>query len=917
MKNWKNFRCLKAGAVIMMAILALSFILSGCGQSSGAAAESGTQAADESAAKAAENAIADLLKESAPETPSPEETKAPEEKPEKAVFTEETKAVKETEKEAPEETETKAPEEETKETQGADVSDSASDTAYYGPEPGELEPAIEGGFGAGRTVVFDGAAYLHQPDGIYLLEDYRDPELLVSLTDQNASEICTDGYMLYYCDDGKLMELDLTRRDAEPVRISDKSLEILEGSSVVGAGHHYIYVESFGTVADDMYAGPAEVSVIMAIDRESGEEAAAWEGFFGGCRGGNTWMFAESYDITPGQLMIYDFQGEKIVDEPYAWGVGESQGLLWYSLTEEKSGFSNAVLYKLDVDGPEEILRLEDKNGMYYGISVNGFLATSYFATEPDEDFNTETTVTRIDLRTMKPLEKRLNQKNDDWYAGFSRKGKDFLLRSEQIFRVDKDGLTNIFDLKPDVYRDGIYMTDSHIIVEDIADRIQIFEYDPASGSGVHTIPVTSFTTTRRKTGTEGLMVTENRTAFMTDGAWEWAELYRSLDNWNSEAEARSVKLAEDCYQVAEYLAEEGLFNDHEDPPLKAEIMAYVQRADTNAFCFMEHEWIDPVVGPKNYEVKTGFNFDTKDGHALALDEVVTDLNTLSELMIEDIEKNFPNMVSQMSAPDFVDELLSRRSLVSSRDFSWVLGYEGVSFYFNGSVNFPFTRGAWKFYVGFSEHPEIFERKWMQVPDSYAYDILLDSYYAEDYQIESDLGIETILVTPEKALGEDGLPLNYIDSLRIFTSEGPASKISSREDMQTNVFTDTVSGMILHEGGRGRGKAVVKSAKLSDKKALPRTDGQNYLLVQYNGDSMGLEVFSLDGVPESVCEIGQGALPQYCPENDTDSYGSYVTHSWLSDPDFFTVLTLGEEGVEKGFHVRHFCRLKDGMITER
>ena len=39
--------------------------------------------------------------------------------------------------------------------------------------------------------------------------------------------------------------------------------------------------------------------------------------------------------------------------------------------------------------------------------------------------------------------------------------------------------------------------------------------------------------------------------------------------------------------------------------------------------------------------------------------------------------------------------------------------------------------------------------------------------------------------------------------------------------------------------------------------------------------------------------------------------------SWLSDPDFFTVLTLGEEGVEKGFYVRHFCRLKDGMITER
>ena len=79
---------------------------------------------------------------------------------------------------------------------------------------------------------------------------------------------------------------------------------------------------------------------------------------------------------------------------------------------------------------------------------------------------------------------------------------------------------------------------------------------------------------------------------------------------------------------------------------------------------------------------------------------------------------------------------------------------------------------------------------------------------------------------------------------------------------------------------------------------------------------MGLEVFAIDSDPKTVCEIGQGALPQYCPENNMDAYSSYVAHTWLSNPDFFTVLSLDEEDNAKGFHIRNFCRLKDGVIEK-
>ncbi|MBQ1423541.1 MAG: hypothetical protein IIY96_03765 [Lachnospiraceae bacterium] len=47
-----------------------------------------------------------------------------------------------------------------------------------------------------------------------------------------------------------------------------------------------------------------------------------------------------------------------------------------------------------------------------------------------------------------------------------------------------------------------------------------------------------------------------------------------------------------------------------------------------------------------------------------------------------------------------------------------------------------------------------------------------------------------------------------------------------------------------------------------------------------------------------------------------DAYSSYVAHTWLSNPDFFTVLSLDEEDNAKGFHIRNFCRLKDGVIEK-
>ena len=880
-----------AGIFALLAAFAISSaMLTGCGEKSPGTEQSkadtaSESVADESAAKAAESAISELLNGSSAAEKAEESGKAAE------AGETTTEDITEAAAESAQALEETAAGEKTEEKTAAGE---VSDTAYYGPQPGELDPAIEGAYGSGRTVVFAGAAYLRQPDGIYLLAGHREPELLVALDPAGMAEICTDGYMLYYCDGGRVMALDLTAGNAAPVPVSDPGFAVPEGSGVVGVGHFTVYVETPGGITDDMYEGASDLSNVIAMSLKTGLPEETFEGCYGGCRGGYTFVRHDSFDVSPQRLRIFGFQGETVVDEPDSWGVQSSQGLLWYSMTDPDAGSPNAVLYKVDADGPEEILRCEEDTGDYYGIWVDGFLACIVY--DPGETAGEagQTGGSYIDLRTMEPAKVFTENENSlYWRSGCTVRGTDYLIGSDRIFAVGTDGIRDIFDLPADIYAGGVYLTEDHILVEDIENRTFVFDLDP--DNMIHKIPVTSLVRKRREAGTEGLQVTEYCTELMSEGAWHWTGLYSVLNAWNTDAAARTEKLADECYELAEDLASYGMYDDLEDPDLKAQILAYIQRADTSAFTFMEHTSIDTVAGPRNYEIKTGYNFATEDGHALTLDEVFTDLNGLADLMIADLQANFPRAEESFSFYDFVDEMLSRRSLVSTPEFSWVLGYEGVSFYYNGSVNVPFVRGAWKFYVSFSEHPELFDEKWTAVPETYAYDILLDDYFAEDYQVESGKGIRTVLVTADRAQDADGLRLNYIDTLNIWVSDAPMGEMRTNEEQGMPVFSDTLSGMILHtkEGG-----------------------GSNHLLVQSNGDSMGMEIYALDSRPKTTFSLGQGALPQYCPENGVDAVGKYVTHVWLSDPDFFTVLLLDEEDIMNGFTERTFCRFRNGRIEK-
>ena len=467
---------------------------------------------------------------------------------------------------------------------------------------------------------------------------------------------------------------------------------------------------------------------------------------------------------------------------------------------------------------------------------------------------------------------------------------------------MEKDGPADIFDIPADLYQNGIFLTEDRILISDLENRVLILDQD--STSEVHAIPATVFSNSDLvETATAHVSVTWPQ--FMTEGSNQYGGLNQALSAYSDAAEARARALADECREMAETLAEEGLYNKEKDLPMAAVTEAYVQRADTGVFSFMEHEYTDTIVGPKNYEVRTGYNYSTADGHALALDEVVTDLNALAELIHAHLKENFPAELAVLSPEDFTDELLSRRSLVSTKELSWVLGYEGLSFYFNGSVNFPFTRGSWKFYVSFSEHPELFDAKWFEVPDRYAYEVMAGTDFIEDCQVEGDSGILTVLLSAENARDQEGYPLNSLSAVHGWVSEGPIGTERSGRDVSVPIVSDTLRGVIIHENASG-GKA-----------GQPRSGGANWLILQTNGDSMSLMTFSLDREFRLLEEYPLSALPQYCNPNGEHISGPYVVHSILSDPDLFTVLTPDEEYPERGPCIRQFSRFREGRIEAR
>lgn len=135
-----------------------------------------------------------------------------------------------------------------------------------------------------------------------------------------------------------------------------------------------------------------------------------------------------------------------------------------------------------------------------------------------------------------------------------------------------------------------------------------------------------------------------------------------------------------------------------------------------------------------------GSNYDTQTGQPLDLTDVIKDMTQIPALVEKELN-------SHLWAGDFYSETVIQDYFQNTPEdgISWTLDYNGVTFYFgDGDLSEP-GNGGQTATISFAEYPELFEEKYMNVPEAYMVSLPLDSSFFTD--LDGDGTLEELNVT--------------------------------------------------------------------------------------------------------------------------------------------------------------------------
>lgn len=146
-----------------------------------------------------------------------------------------------------------------------------------------------------------------------------------------------------------------------------------------------------------------------------------------------------------------------------------------------------------------------------------------------------------------------------------------------------------------------------------------------------------------------------------------------------------------------------------------------VRRADGVAVSILEDY---------NSETDRAFNclnYDTESGKLLALSDVVTDIEKLPSIVEKEVTSRIFQGDSDVETaiPDYFKN-------TPEEDITWVLEYNGITFYFEPGAVAPTNFGIQTATVTFAEYPDLFKEKYTAVPDAYVVSLPLSSPFFTD-----------------------------------------------------------------------------------------------------------------------------------------------------------------------------------------
>ncbi|MBQ3258504.1 MAG: hypothetical protein IJA67_14020 [Oscillospiraceae bacterium] len=178
-----------------------------------------------------------------------------------------------------------------------------------------------------------------------------------------------------------------------------------------------------------------------------------------------------------------------------------------------------------------------------------------------------------------------------------------------------------------------------------------------------------------------------------------------------------------------------------------------IRRADSVAVSLLSDSFL--VYGNINDRYLNGTTYDTETGKQLVIADVIKDMSKIPAIVKKELTSHTwtGDFTSENAVEDYFRD-------TPEDGIRWTLDYNGVTFYFrNGDVAEIGRNGHLAATVSFAEYPELFNEKYMAVPEAYIVELPLTHPFCTD--IDSDGDLEELHVTP--VLDKSGLLYESFD----------------------------------------------------------------------------------------------------------------------------------------------------------
>lgn len=240
----------------------------------------------------------------------------------------------------------------------------------------------------------------------------------------------------------------------------------------------------------------------------------------------------------------------------------------------------------------------------------------------------------------------------------------------------------------------------------------------------------------------------------------EYPALEEAVAQYNTETEQNWITSMNDLKSWAREDYDAAVAEGYEFyGPYVSEDEMYITRADDKALSAVTtNYWYSG--GAHGMSGFSAVNFDTQTGRKLAIEDVIADTNALPNVLATEMLEQYPHLATtvqdmwSMSLEDYLASYLTPEEVDDiTPEFTWTLGYEGVTFYFGAYEIGSYADGNQVVVLTYNKYPELFNKEYFtSVTQDYAVRIAPFWYGEEGFtDINSDGVMDVINVDGDYA----------------------------------------------------------------------------------------------------------------------------------------------------------------------